>query len=187
MAAPTTPPAPPAPPTWTPDPSQTYSTLGFMAEDGTQRFYTEAEAATLFPAPTLAQVQAAKVAAVQAQFATLLAAGLSYQGQHVAIDDGSRANLTACAVEAVLCAQGASTWPANYAKGWITLEGGRIALPAYTDGLALAQAAGNYYAALAQHGQDLENAVTAATTLAAAQAVDPTAGWPVNTSTAPTS
>ena len=52
----------------------------------------------------------------------------------------------------MLVSQGADTWPADYAKGWITLTGTRIPLPAATDGLALARAAGAYYAALAQHG-----------------------------------
>ena len=179
-ATPAPPMTPPQPPTWTPDPTVAYSTRGYLAEDGSQRFYTVAEAAQHFPPPTLLQAQAAKVDAISAQFAARLSAGLSYQGQHVAIDDGSRANLTACAVEAMLVSQGADAWPANYSKGWITIEGGRIPLPAATDGLALSRAASAYYAAIAQHGQDLEDAAKAATAVTDVEAIDQTAGWPAN-------
>ena len=166
---------------WAPDPGVAYADA-WEIENGVRRQRTQAEYDADNPPVTLDALKAAKVAAARAQLAARLAAGFAYQGQHVAIDDGSRANLTACALEAVICQQGADQWPADYARGWITVEGGRVQLPSPADGLALARGAGAYYAALAQHEHDLELAAEAAADPASVAAVDETAGWPVSAS-----
>lgn len=99
-------------------------------------------------------------------------------GLHIALDDGSRADLTAMAATATAASTGAVPWPESYARGWIAIENVRIPLATPADGLALAASAGNYYAAIVQHRRDLKDAALAAEDEAALQAIDITAGWP---------
>lgn len=112
--------------------------------------------------------------AIDREFAIRMAAGKLVDGRHVHIDDGSRANLVGMATVgmAVLAGTPGITWPEDYARGWVTIEGDRLPLATPADGIALAYACGNYYAALVQHQRDLEGDLIANGT------VDPTAGWP---------
>ena len=143
--------------------------------------YTAEEAAELFPpppAPTLAEAQAEKVTAINAQFATRLAAGLSYQGQVIDIDDGSRANLSGMALSALLAINKVQAWPDTISRGWVSRSGVRVPLPGPTDGLTLANAAASLYSGLVQHAADLSISVMSATDVATVAAVDETTGWP---------
>lgn len=120
-----------------------------------------------------------KIGAIEAKAATLLSAGAPVAAdQHIALDDGSRADLTAMATTATAASAGAVSWPDSYARGWITIENVRIPLATPAAGLMLAASAGNYYAAIIQHRRDLKDAALAAGTSAALDAIDINAGWP---------
>jgi hypothetical protein len=106
-----------------------------------------------------------------------VAAGYPKDGLHIEINDGSRANLAGLAVAGMGAVGGMVEWDANYQRGWVTLEGARIALPTAQDGIALTAEAGAYYSALVQRSQDLEDAILAAEDIAALNAIDLTTGW----------
>lgn len=140
------------------------------------------------PQPSMAELEAAvppietsratKLAAIVRRVAAKLAAGAPVGGLHVALDDGSRADMTAMGTTAIAAASGALPWPDSYSQGWITVENIRIPLPTPADGLGLAATVGNHYAQIRQHGRDLKDLTEAATTLADLGAIDETAGWP---------
>jgi hypothetical protein len=122
-------------------------------------------------------------ATVLAEIATtadaLLAAGAPVtDGLHIALDDGSRADLTAMAATATAAASGAVSWPDSYSRGWVTIENVRIPLATPAVGLALAAVVGDWYARIVQHRRDLKDAALAAEDAAALDAIDITAGWP---------
>lgn len=121
-----------------------------------------------------------KLSEISAKAAELLDIGAPVEdGLHVALDDGSRADLTAMATTASAAATGAVAWPESYSRGWISVENVRIPLPSPMDGLVLAATVGEFYAALVQHRRDLKDAALAAVDAAALDAIDITAGWPV--------
>ena len=129
--------------------------------------------------PTLAELRATKLAAISASADALLAAGAPVSGGlHIALDDGSRADLTAMASTATAASTGAVSWPDTYSRGWITIENVRIPLATPTSGLALAASVGDWYAAVVQHRRDLKDAALAAEDATALHAIDITAGWP---------
>ena len=129
--------------------------------------------------PTFEDLRAAKIAAIAAKADALLSAGAPVDGGlHVALDDGSRADLTAMAATATAASTGAVSWPESYSRGWIAIENVRIPLATPEAGLTLAASAGNYYAALVQHRRDLKDAVLAATEEADLSTIDIEAGWP---------
>jgi hypothetical protein len=130
-------------------------------------------------APSLERLRAAKIAAISASADALLTAGAPVSGGlHVALDDGSRADLTAMASTATAASTGAVSWPESYSRGWIAVENVRILLATPADGLALAASVGDWYAAVVQHRRDLKDAALAAGDAAALDAIDPSAGWP---------
>lgn len=129
-------------------------------------------------AERLEAARAAKLAEIVAAADALLAAGFPANGRHVAMDDGSRADLTAMAATAIAAAGGALPWPESYAAGWIAVENTRIPLATPADGLALAAAAGAWYAAIVQRRRTLKDAALAAADAAALAEIDPAAGWP---------
>lgn len=131
------------------------------------------------PESTLDGLRADKLAAIIAKAGALLFAGAPVDGGlHVALDDGSRADLTAMAATATAAASGAISWPESYARGWITVENARIPLATAAAGLTLAASVGDYYAAIVQHRRDLKDAVLAAENAAALDAIDVSTGWP---------
>ncbi|PKR87411.1 hypothetical protein CXZ10_20420 [Pleomorphomonas diazotrophica] len=133
------------------------------------------------PDPTLDDLRSAKLDGINAAAAALLAAGAPVDGGlHVALDDGSRADLTAMAATATAASAGSVSWPESYSRGWIAIENTRIPLPAPVDGLALAVAVGNYYASIIQHRRDLKDAALAAEDEAALATIDIVAGWPAS-------
>lgn len=133
------------------------------------------------PPLSFEDLRAARIASIVAASATLFATGAPVEGGlHVALDDGSRADLTAMATTATAAASGAIPWPASYARGWIAIENIRIPLPTPADGLALAASVGNYYAAIIQHRRDLKDAAATAGSAVALEAIDVASGWPVS-------
>lgn len=130
--------------------------------------------------PTITELRSAKLDAITTKASSLLAAGAPVSnGLHIALDDGSRADLTAMAATATAAASGAVSWPESYSRGWIAIENVRIPLATPAAGLTLAASAGNYYAAIVQHRRDLKDAALAAEDAAALDAVDASAGWPI--------
>ncbi|WP_411035738.1 hypothetical protein [Shinella sp. BYT-45] len=126
-----------------------------------------------------AKARDAKLAAISARVAGLLAAGYpAGGGLHVALDDASRADMGAMATTAVAAAGGGVPWPESYQTGWIAIENVRIPLATPADGLALAASVGDYYAQIRQHGRTLKDAVLAAEDVAGIAAVDIETGWP---------
>lgn len=130
-------------------------------------------------APAFDELRAEKLAAIQTEAGRRLITGASVEGElHVALDDGSRTDLTAMAATATAAASGAVTWPESYSRGWISIENVRIPLPTPAAGLTLAAKVGDYYAAIIQHRRDLKDAALAAETADALDAIDISAGWP---------
>ena len=128
---------------------------------------------------SLDDLRATKLAAISASADSLLAAGAPVSGGlHIALDDGSRADLTAMASTATAASTGAVSWPDTYSRGWITIENVRIPLSTPADGLALAASVGEWYAAVVQHRRDLKDAALSAGDAAALDAIDIAAGWP---------
>ena len=124
-------------------------------------------------------LRATKLSAISASADALLSAGAPVaSGLHIALDDGSRADLTAMASTATAASAGAVSWPESYSRGWITIENLRIPLATPADGLALAASVGDWYAAVVQHRRDQKDAALAAGDAAALDAIDPSAGWP---------
>jgi hypothetical protein len=127
---------------------------------------------------TVAERRGTKLAAIGSAVSTHLAAGAPIAGLHVALDDGSRADMTAMGTTAIAAASGALPWPDSYSQGWIAIENVRIPLPTPADGLGLAATVGDFYAQIRQHGRDLKDLAEAATTIPELDAIDETAGWP---------
>lgn len=131
------------------------------------------------PSPSLDELRERKVSDIQARSHALLAIGAPVSdGLHVALDDGSRADLTAMAATATAAASGALPWPDSYSRGWISMENVRIPLATPAAGLTLAATAGDYYAAIVQHRRDLKDAALAAENAEALDAIVVSAGWP---------
>ena len=131
------------------------------------------------PIPTLDDLRRQKISAINERAQMLLRSGTPVaDGLHVALDDGSRSDLTAMAATASAAASGAVPWPESYSRGWITVENVRIPLATPADGLTLAASVGDWYAAIVQHRRDLKDQVLAAADVDALDALDITAGWP---------
>ncbi|WP_166096879.1 DUF4376 domain-containing protein [Rhizobium flavescens] len=134
------------------------------------------------PIPPLDARKTSLAATVNAHVAALLAAGAPVAAGettlHIALDDGSRADLTAMATTAIGAASGALPWPESYQQGWITVENVRIPLAAPADGLGLAAGVGDRYAQIRQRGRDLKDMIEAAEDDAALDAIDIESGWP---------
>lgn len=142
--------------------------------------FDEAQAAWCMPpAADPVSRRSMRLAEIDATADALLAGGAPVtDGLHIALDDGSRADLTAMAATATAAANGAVTWPASYSRGWISVENVRIPLPVPAAGLALAAVVGDWYARVVQHRRDLKDQVLAAVDVDALDAIDITAGWP---------
>lgn len=138
------------------------------------------EGFTLVDIGDIEALRSAKLSNIAAKADALLSVGAPVTGGlHVALDDGSRADLTAMAATAIAAASGSMPWPDSYSQGWIAIENVRIPLATPADGLALAATVGDFYAAVIQNRRDLKDAALAATTADALAAIDIDAGWPV--------
>lgn len=161
------------------DPSEFGAVLGPEGASIGWAFDGESWAPPSGPALSLDDLRAAKLAAIATTADARLAAGAPVDGGlHIALDDGSRADLTAMAATATAASAGAVSWPESYSRGWITVENVRIPLATPAAGLALAASVGDWYAAIVQHRRDLKDAALAAGDSAALDAIDHFAGWP---------
>ena len=132
-----------------------------------------------YPAATFYDRRAAVLTTIASTANTLLATGAPVSGGlHIALDDGSRADLTAMAATATAASAGAVTWPESYSRGWIAIENVRLPLATPAAGLTLAASVGNWYAAVVQHRRDLKDAALAAVSVDALDAIDIEHGWP---------
>ena len=133
------------------------------------------------PVLSLADLKAAKRDAANRLRDQHLAAGALHpsSGLHIALGDGSRADIGGMATTAVaVIATGAVPWPEAYALGWISIENTRIPLATPADGIALAALVGQVYSAIVQHGRNLKDAIEAAADETELAAIDVNAGWP---------
>lgn len=128
--------------------------------------------------PSLDELKAAKVAAIDTKTQEVLAVGAPANGLHVALSADSRADMGAMATTAALALSGATEWPDSYRRGWISIENTRIPLDAPADGIALAASVGDYYARARQKSRDLKDYALAASTEAELDAVEVDNGWP---------
>jgi hypothetical protein len=154
-----------------------------IAHDGEIIELTEEEFAATCEAPEFGMLQATKDAAVRARIEVELARGAPIEVApdvflHVALDDGTRADVTGMAATALAAASSAVPWPESYQLGFIAIENVRIPLPTPVEGLGLAALVGDRYAKIRQNGRDLKDAVAAAVDEAALDAVDIDSGWP---------
>jgi hypothetical protein len=127
----------------------------------------------------LSFVQAQAAVAVDAQLASVIAAGFTYQGVLIAIDPPSVAHLTAMAAIASNMISGLITtpWPASFA--WLPHGAGpSLALATPQAMVTFAGAVGQYVSACILFANALAAQILAATTLGAVQAINVTAGWP---------
>lgn len=136
----------------------------------------------IFPPPTFEERQSQFLSVIAGHVADLLAVGAPVpSGEttlHIALDAGSRADLTAMAATAMGAANGVLPWPESYQRGWISIENIRIPLPTPADGLLLAAGVGDRYAQIVQRGRDLKDVVIAAVDQAGLDTIDIEAGWP---------
>lgn len=118
-----------------------------------------------------------KIVAIDAVAETRAAAGLSYGGKVIQIDDASRQNISGIATRALGVVQGVEglTWPVGFA--WRCLDNSWLEISA-ADFLAMAQQAADLYTAIVVHRAALKDAATAAADQAALDAIDLAAGWP---------
>lgn len=132
--------------------------------------------------PAFDERKTVRLDAVKQRMEALLAAGAPVDvGEatlHIALDDGSRADMTGMAATALAAATGAVPWPSSYQAGWITIENVRIPLPTPAEGLGIAAFVGDRYAQIRQHGRALKDAVLAAEDAVALDAIDINTGWP---------
>lgn len=133
---------------------------------------------------TFADYQAEKLTAVYALVETKLAIGapIEFAGEtlHVAVGDGSRADLGSMATNAIatMVTGGQVSWLESYIQGWITIENVRVPLAAPIDGLQFASTVAAFYGPIVQNGRTLKDAIIAASDRAALDAIDINAGWP---------
>ncbi|KQT52275.1 hypothetical protein ASG54_17875 [Aureimonas sp. Leaf460] len=129
------------------------------------------------------EVGARKLAAIDQERNGILSAGYPVPGTslHIDMSDGTRADLGAVAVTALVVKAGALAWPEGYAHGWITMENERLPLPTPDDGIGLAYGVGAFYSVVVQHGRTLKDSVLAliaADDIEGILAIDASAGWP---------
>lgn len=124
----------------------------------------------------LAALKDAKRMAVETAFADAVAAGMSYAGKVLQIDDASRQNIAAVATRAIGVVQSIAgmTWPPGFA--WRMADNSYLTISAAAF-LAMGQAAADRYTALILHRGALKDAVAAAADADAVDAIDPSTGW----------
>jgi hypothetical protein len=126
---------------------------------------------------TLSESQQAAIIAAANNFSTLIAAGFTFSGTLYQVDQASQASITAMgALAAASIANPATTpWPAGFY--WVASNNAQIAMSAATM-LAFAQAVALYVSGSILQLRAIKDSILAATTIAAVQAIDVTAGYP---------
>lgn len=135
------------------------------------------------PAPlrTMAEVAAARLDEVTAEFNSRVDAGMPYQGGVVQIDDESRGNIQGVAAYAdkVVAGVAGFSWPpAMVAKGWRLKDNTYLPMPEPADIYAMAGAVALHYMALRYRAAALKDSIHAAATVEELNAIDITQGWP---------
>lgn len=124
----------------------------------------------------LLDAKAAVRAEINGAFGDALAAGLSFGGKIIQIDDAGRANIAAAAIRAIgvaLVIPGMS-WPEDFY--WRTADNSPLELTA-VEMLAMGQAGADRFSTLIYRRGALKDAVEAATTIEEIEAIDVAAGW----------
>lgn len=122
--------------------------------------------------------KAEKLAAIYAMVEASLASGapVEHNGDtlHIAVTDGSRADIGSMATNAIgtIVTNGVVPWLESYVQGWISIENIRIPLPDPLAGLQFASTMAAYYGPIVQNGRTLKDAVLAAEDDAALDAVE---------------
>lgn len=134
-------------------------------------------------APTAAEVaaemaRAPKLAAIEAEFATRLAAGLPYADKVLQVDESSQGRMTSVATLALCVEQGQAgmSWPVGFA--WRMADNSFLPRTA-AQMLSMAQAAAGYVLRLRVNRWALRDAVNdPEATAGEIEAVDVGSGWP---------
>jgi len=131
------------------------------------------------PAPDLSDAQATAMAAAQAHFDGLIAAGFTYQGKLYQIDSASQAKITAMGALAqsiIVETPGAPAWPAGF--GWIAADNSLVPMTA-PEMFAFAATVAGFVAAATLNLRTIKTAIAAAGSIADVEAIDVAAGYPV--------
>ena len=120
--------------------------------------------------PTLAEAKRARRAEVSALYESKLAAGMTYQGKTLQIDEDSQLRIIGAAAKAGLVGGAPSA-------GWRMGDNSFLALPNAAAMIALASAASAKVEALRVVMWGHKDAIAALTDVGAVQAYDITAGW----------
>lgn len=124
--------------------------------------------------------QAQKLAALAAQYATLMGAGFVFNGHTYQIDSASQQQIAAMgslAAQVLANTPGVAAWPANFV--WIDTANANVPMAA-SDMFAFAQATAAYVSGCVVANRAIKDAIAAAPNVAAVQALDVTANWPAN-------
>ncbi len=125
--------------------------------------------------------QKQQMQAVAEQYATIIAAGYTYSNVLVAIDDVSQQKITAMAAIASNTLAGLITtaWPTTFA--WAPMGfGASLSLPTPQNMIAFGAAIGHYVSNVILYAESLTQQIASAPSVAAVQAINITAGWPIN-------
>lgn len=124
----------------------------------------------------IADLRLVKKGAALAQLAARVVAGRAYNGQTYQIDEASQGRIAAVAASAVASlVQGGPAWEA---VAWRTAGNGFVTYSTALDFLAFAAAMKTRVQALRARYWAIVDAVDAAQSVAAVNAIDPTADWP---------
>ncbi|WP_326878894.1 DUF4376 domain-containing protein [Aliidongia sp.] len=127
----------------------------------------------------VAVLRGVAVAATEAQYDGVIAAGFAYQGKLFQIDDGSRQDMAAIGAMALgsIRDPDGSPWSAGFY--WIAADNSEVPMSA-AEAYAFTFAAGAYVSSCILYCRALKNHILAAGTADAVAAVDVAAGWPAS-------
>ena len=128
----------------------------------------------------LPAVRAQTEAQVQATLAAKLAAGFAIGSNVVAIDQTAQAEIGSLAILALATLGGQVTTPWPTGRTWPLVSGTPIPLTTPQDLIAVGGPCAHYVWSIKNYAIGLIAQIEAATTAAAVQAIDITAGWPTS-------
>jgi hypothetical protein len=128
-------------------------------------------------APTIADNRTAKVAAAQAIYDGLIAAGFTYGGVAYQIDPDSQTQLAAMGLMALgsITDPANSPWPAGFY--WVATDNSHVPMDAPTT-YSVGRAVAGYVSACILRLRAIKDEIAAAADQAALDAIDVTAGYP---------
>lgn len=128
-------------------------------------------------APTLADAQAAKAAAAEAQFASILGAGFTWSGTLFQIDVDSQTRISAMGALALGSIADAAGNPWADGFYWVAADNSHVPMDAPAT-YAFARAVALYVSGCILHLRTIKDTIAGATDQAALDAVDVTVGYP---------